>query len=1057
MNMNKNVYLTICLALAGMAFGYAQERTVAGQVSSNGVILPGVNVVVKGTTRGVSTDFDGKYSIEVPDSGAVLVFSYLGFQTREIPVGSDTTIDVNMVESSSSLDEVVVVGYGTQKKRDLVGAISSVNTEELVISSTPSIGQVLQGKVAGLQIVQNSAQPGGGLSFLIRGAASINASNQPLIVVDGFPITDFQQPESGNQYEGGTQNILNSFNPNDIDDIQVLKDASATAIYGARAANGVILITTKKGVEGKIQIDYSSSVSIQDYNDEFDVLNLKEYMEISNESAWENWASSNRIAPYGERTLEEAIADPVNGVPFRRVYSDNEIRNPRFPGTDWLSLTTRDGLIQQHNISVRGGNASTKYFLSGNLFDQNGVIKNSEMDRYSMRINLDQKINDYLSFGMNLTKSRINNQNTSLGDEGFEKSGIIRASIQQSPYIEAIDEFGNYPINPKAGKEPNPYSLLNIADEGVIDRTLTNFYLELKPITGLTARVQAGIDQGHTSRNTYIPKTVLEGAIKNGQASIANQKKNDKLLDITLNYNKLINDDHSFNFLVGYSQQNYENEGSSLGNNGFLTDAFLWNNINSGAGTKTVGSFKAETKFVSYFGRLNYVYKDRYILTSTIRRDGASVFADNNKYALFPSFAIGWNIAEEPFMEDLKDKISQLKFRFGYGQTGNADIGGNAFASYYAQPAYLNPDESLLIGVFANRLANPDLKWETTIERNLGLDFEFFRGRISGSVEVYTKEIKDLLSLKPINSYNEINEVWANIGATQSKGLEITLNTYNLDLKDFKWRSILTYSQYDDRWKERAPDWKPSIYEKVDDPIRTQFRYLSDGIMQIGETVPAQPLLIPGGVKIRDIDGFARDSEGNPITDENSRFVKSGAPDGIIDQADIVLLGSSDPDFLAGFSNIITYKNLELNFHFNGMFGRRIEDATDLTYGVGIGGVATNGNNVLSSVRDRWTPTNPSTTRPSSAGGGEDGAGDFWLQDAWFIRLQYASLSYKLPTNWFGGVLRGGALRLDANNLFLITPFKGDDPETGFDPETGRLVAAYPNVSTYTIGIDLKF
>ncbi|SDF04180.1 TonB-linked outer membrane protein, SusC/RagA family [Pricia antarctica] len=1039
------------LFLAFVSFGYAQQRTVSGQVTTNGELLPGVNVVEKGTTNGVSTDFDGNYTIDVGNQNAVLVFSYLGFESQEAPVGNRSTIDVSMEESNSALDEVVVVGYGTQRKRDVVGAISSVKTEELVLSSTASIGQVLQGKVAGLQVTQNSAQPGGGLNFLIRGAASINASNQPLIVVDGFPITDFQQPESGNQYEGGTQNILNSFNPNDIDDIQVLKDASSTSIYGARAANGVILITTKKGVAGKIQIDYSSSLSLQDYNDAFDVLKLKEWMEVSNESAWENWSSSNRIVPYGKRSLDEAIADPVNGVPFRRVFSDNEIRNPRFPGTDWLSLTTRDGFIQQHNLSVRGGNESTKYFLSGNLFTHKGVLRNSEMDRSSLRFNLDQKINKYISFGLNLTKSRINNQNTSIGDEGFEKSGIIRASIQQSPYVEAIDEFGNYPINPKAGKQPNPFSLLNIADEGVIDRTLTNFYVELKPIKGLTARVQAGIDQGNTSRNTYIPKTVLEGAVKNGQASIADERKNDKLLDITLNYTATLNENHNLTLLAGYSTQNFESQGSNLGNNGFLTDAFLWNNINSGAGTKVVGSFKSQNKFVSYFSRLNYVYKDRYILTSTVRRDGASVFAENNKYALFPSFAIGWDIAEEPFMENVKDKVSQLKFRFGYGSTGNADIGGNAFAAYYAQPAYLNPDESLLIGVFANRLANPDLKWETTTERNFGLDFELYRGRVSGSVEVYNKDVTDLLSLKPINSYNEINVVWANIGATQSKGVEVTLNTYNIDTENFKWRSILTYSKYEDRWKERAPDWKPSIFESVEDPIRPQFSYLSDGIMQIGETVPAQPLLIPGGIKIKDVDGFAKDAEGNPITDENSRFVKAGAPDGIIDQADIVLLGSSDPDFLAGFSNIITYKNLELNFHFNGMFGRRIENQTDLTYGVGIGDVATSGTNVLRSVYGRWTPTNPSTTRPSSAGGGEDGAGDFWLQDAWFIRLQYASLSYKLPKKWFGGVLRGGALRLDANNLFTITPYDG------VDPETDNLVAAYPNVSTYTVGIDLKF
>ncbi len=1047
---SKNIIVSF-IFLAFIQYGHAQQRTITGQVTTNGVILPGVNVIEKGTTNGVSTDFDGNYSIDVDNQNAILSFSYLGFQTEEITVGNSTTIDVNLEESNSALEEVVVVGYGTQKKRDVVGAVSSVKTEELVLSSTASVGQVLQGKVAGLQVTQNSAQPGGGLNFLIRGAASINASNQPLIVVDGFPITDFQQPESGNQYEGGTQNILNSFNPNDIENIQVLKDASATAIYGARAANGVVLITTKKGVAGKVQIDYSSSLSLQDYNDEFDVLNLKEWMEINNESATEGWLSANRVAPYGEVPLEDAIANPVNGLPYRRIYSDEEIRNPRFPGTDWLSLTTRDGVIQQHNISVRGGSETTKYFLSGNLFSHKGVIKNSQMDRSALRFNLDQKINDYLSFGMNLTKSRINNDNTSIGDEGFEKSGIIRASIQQSPYIEAVDEFGNYPINPRAGKQPNPFSLLNITDEGVIDRTLTNFYVELKPLPGLTARVQAGIDQGYTSRNTYIPTSVLEGSIKGGQASVANEKKNDKLLDITLNYSKTIADDHEMTLLAGYSQQKFNSEGSSLGNNDFLTDAFLWNNINSGAGTKVVGSFKNENKYISYFSRLNWVYKGRYILTSTVRRDGATVFAENKKNALFPSYAIGWDISQEPFMANISDKISQLKFRYGYGQTGNADIGGNAFAAFTANPAYLNPDESLLIGVFASRLANPNLKWESTIEQNYGLDFELYKGRVSGSIEVYSRVIEDLLQEQPINSYNEINTVWANIGSTQSKGVEITLNTYNLDLENWKWRSILTYSHYRDRWKERAPNWVPEVWENVDDPIRARFTYLNDGILQAGETSTTQPLLIPGGVKIKDLNGFSRDADGNPITDENGRAVLEGAPDGLIDRADVVYIGKEDPDFLAGFSNIISYKNLELNFHLNGMFGRSIQNQTDLTYGVGIGGLASNGQNVLRSVYDRWSPTNPSTTRPSSAGGGEDGAGDFWYQDAWFIRLQYASLSYKLPSKWFGEKLRGGAIRVDGNNLFLITPYEG------VDPETDNLTAAYPNVSTYTIGIDLRF
>ena len=718
-----------------------QDRSVTGTiVDENDQPLPGATVMVLGTNQGTTASFDGEFEITVPSGADTLVFSYIGYITQEIVLNGQTTLSIKLLPDTTNLNEVVVVGYGTQKKKDVVGAISSVKSEELVLSSTPSVGQALQGRVSGLQIVQNSAQPGGGQDFRIRGAASINASNQPLIVVDGFPITDFQQPDSGNRYDGGTQGILNSFNPNDIESIEVLKDASSTAIYGARASNGVILITTKKGKMGKISVDYSTSYSFQDYINNYEILGLQEWMQLRNDAAYENWAFLNRVYPYSDRTLEDAIANPVNGVAFTRFYSDEQIRNAG-QGTDWLGLVTRDGSIQQHNLSVRGGSESTRYFLSGNFYEQNGIVKNSGFERSSLRINIDQTLNKYVNFGLNLTTSRINNQNSQLGGDQYENSGIIRGAIQQGPHIQPIDEFGNYPINPDSALEPNPLSLLTISDEGVIDRTLGNFYLEVKPIPGLTARMQAGFDKGNTSRNTYLPRTTLWGELENGRASVAEQEKNDRLLDLTLNYTTTIEEDHSLNFLIGYSSQKYRSESTSAGNTDFISDAFLWNNLNAGAGTKIVGSSKTENNFVSYFARVNYVYKDRYILTSTVRKDGASVFAANNKYGIFPSIAVGWNLSEEPFMENLKDEISQFKLRIGYGETGNADIGGNAFAAYYAQPAYLGPDESINVGVFASRLANPDLKWETTKETNIGLDFGFLNQRIYGSVEVFNKEI----------------------------------------------------------------------------------------------------------------------------------------------------------------------------------------------------------------------------------------------------------------------------------------------------------------------------
>ena len=1018
--------------------------------------LPGATILAKGSSVGAISDFDGKYTITVPIGTTTLIFSYLGYFEQEILIGNKTEINVTMEANSTGLNEVVVVGYGTQRKKDVAGSISTVKTEELVFSSSPSVGDVLRGKVSGLQITQNSAQPGGGLDILIRGAASINASNQPLIVIDGFPITEFQQPDTNNRYNGGTQSILNSFNPNDIESISVLKDASATSIYGARAANGVILLTTKKGAAGKVQVDYSSSYSYQAYNDSFDILSLPEWMQLRNDAALENWKFLNRVTPYSSenvssRTLEEAIANPVNGVAFTRFYSDAQINNAG-QGTNWLNLITRDGSTQQHNLSLKGGTESTKYYLSGNLYKQDGILKNSAFDRASLRFNLDQKLNDYLSVGMNFTMSRINNENSQLGGDQYENSGIIRSALQYGPQIQAIDEFGNYPINPDNAQEPNPYSLLTITDQGVIDRTLTNFFMEIKPLTGLVARFQAGIDQGYTSRNTYLPRTTLWGALENGKATIANAKKNDKLFDFTLNYSKIINEDHNFNFLIGYSKQKYRSESASSGNSDFITDAFLWNNINAGGGTKVIASSKNENNLVSYFGRINYVFKDRYILTSTIRRDGSSVFSKNNRFAIFPSVAVGWDIAGEPFMKNISDNISQLKIRVGYGQTGNADIGSNAFAAYYAQPAYLNPDESILIGVFPSRLENPDLKWETTKETNIGLDFELFKGIVSGSVEVYNKEISDLLQLKPINSYNEVNTVWANIGSTQSRGVELTLNSVNVDTKDFKWKSTLTFSKFKDRWKERAEDWKPAIYQNVDDPIRAQYSYLSDGVMQIGEVVSAQPELFPGQIKVKDVNGFSRDGSGNPIVDENGKFIATGEPDGKIDEADIVLLGSSDPDFIAGFSNRISYKNFELNFHINGMFGRKIVDPTDYALGVSADGVWQNGRNALSTIYDRWTPNNPTNTRPASHYGyTQYSTGDFFLQDAWFIRLQNFSLAYNIPSKWIGKLINSAKFKLDAQNLFVITPYKG------VDPETDAYVAAYPNVKTYTIGIDIKF
>jgi TonB-linked SusC/RagA family outer membrane protein len=1033
---------------------HAQQKVITGTLNSNenGLPLGGVTITVKGTNVNAITKEDGSYKITVPSGANTLVFSSVGYLGQEVPISSSGVVNLSLAPERKGLDEVVVVGYGTQRRRDLTGAVSSIKAEDLVLSGGPDIGNMLKGKAAGLMIRQNSAQPGGGLDILIRGAGSISASNDPLIVVDGFPISDLQQPETGGRYDAGTQSILNSFNPNDIESIDVLKDASATAIYGSRAANGVILITTKRGsaTDGVPNVQYSTNFSFQKYKNSFDVLPLNEWMQVRNEAAWEQWNFANNVFPYGTRTLEEAEANPV-GAPFHKLYTQNAIDNVG-RGTDWFDLVTRDGFAQQHNLSVAGGSKGTRYLLSGNYYDQNGIVKNSGFKRITIRANVDQQLNRFVKLGVNLTASRINNSNSQLGADRYENSGVIRAALQQGPHIKAIDKDGNYPLNPQLATQPNPYSLLTITDKGRVERTLLNTFVDITPINGLLIKLKAGVDRGLTNRWNYWPRTTLHGAALKGRGSVADIDVNDYLLEATANYTKTVGTSHNFNLLLGVSEQKTKRDNNSESNTGFITDAFLWNNLNAGTGTKTVSSSRQENMIASYFGRINYNYKERYLLTATVRTDGASVFARNNKWGTFPSVAFGWNISEEPFFAKLSNTVSQLKIRASYGQTGNASIGSNAFAAYSAYPAWLSENDQILIGVSPGRLENPDLKWETTTEKNIGIDYSIFRGKISGSIELYDKVISDLLAVKPLNSYHVVSEVIANIGETQSTGFEVTVNTLNVDKKDFQWRTVFTVSKFKDRWRKRADDWKPAVYESADDPIRAVYSRVSDGIMQIGDKVPSQPELRPGMIKIQDINGYVRDDNGNPVVDENGRFLRTGAPDGLIDDADTRLLGTNDPKLMGGFTNIITYKNFSLNLDFNGLFGRKIQDPNYVEYGVSAEPIYTYGHNTLRTVKDRWTPENPSTTHPSSYYGWSPyGSGDFFLQKAWFVRLQNVSLGYKLPQQWIKKVFSVVQLHLDAQNLFVITPYDG------VDPETDSYTAAYPNIRTYTVGANFTF
>ncbi|MDR2361407.1 MAG: TonB-dependent receptor [Prevotellaceae bacterium] len=1031
-----------------------KTTTITGKVTGNDdEPLIGATVSAVGHTQSTLTDVDGSYTITAPAGVTQLRFSYIGYTDAIETVNLRARINVTLQEAATQLDELVVIGYGTVRKRDMTGSVSSVKASDVNMTAAASIGHALKGKAAGLSIIQNSAQPGGGLNILVRGGGSVNASNKPLYVVDGFPVAQLEQPGSGNDLlDGGTQSVLNFLNPNDITSIEVLKDASATAIYGARAANGVVLITTKRGVEGKTTISYGISYGVQQHSNIFDLYNLKEWMTEKNNASWDFWMFENEVVPYGNRSLEEAMNFPRNGVKYKLPYTDTEIDNAG-EGTDWVGLITRLGSVQQHNLNVQGGNARTKYLVSFNYFDHEGIIKNSAVTRYTGKANLDHAINKYVKLGVNLVATRLDNDNRALGDREFENSGLLRAAVQMGPHIQAIDSNGDYPVNPELPTQPNAYSLLNVQDHGRMDRLLANADLVIEPMKELLIKITAGTDVAYQSRKTYMPKSTLHGGLSNGIATI-NQNLNEQyLLEGTVNYSATFRSIHRLGVLAGASYERFVGNGHNLKNNDFIIDGFGWNSMGSGVGVKDVGSWGNENKMKSLFTRVNYTLLDRYLLTATFRADGASVFAKNHKWGYFPSIATAWNISEEPFMETVRPVLSMLKLRASFGQTGNSDIVENAFASYIAQPAWNTVDKDQIVGVFQSRLDNPNLKWETTTELNLGLDVALYDGRFSLTVELYRRVISDLLNYKLLNIYHDISRVIANIGKTQSHGLELTVNTKNFDGNDFSWATDFTFSTYDDRWLERTTDWKPSVYERVDDPIRARYSRIADHILQIGEAPPpSQPDLKPGQLVIRDINGYRRDEYGDPIV-ENGMFILTGGPDGIIDDADTRLMGSSDPSCIIGISNRFRWKNIDLSFDINGLFGRSMEDPTFIALGASADGIAQYGYNGLRTLKDRWTPDNPSTTQPSSFyRWSQYGAGDWFYQPAWFLRLQNVAIGYTLPKiTALGNVAPVVRIYLDANNLFILTPYKG------LDPETDVYTAAYPNARTFTIGLDVKF
>lgn len=1031
-----------------------QQIAISGWVQDTTGGIQGVSVSVKGNSRiGTVTDDNGQFHLMVPKSNSVLVFSRIGYELREIPLEGKTELRVQLNTINTDLEEVVVVGYGSVKRKDLTGAVSSVRTKDLPPAANTSIAHMLAGRAAGLTAVQQSAQPGGFVSMQIRGQSSNRA---PLVVIDGFAQTGFN-PFGDSKSEGGyvgnpgqINGDLNSINPNDIESIEVLKDASATSIYGARAAGGVILITTKRGKEGRAEVNYRGTLSTQRIYGLPKLLNPKDFMIQSNEAIKENWMRDNKVYPYGIKTLDQAIAEAqaANKPIWQTRYTDAQISNPP-AGTDWLSLVTRNGSVQEHNLSVNGGTEKTKYMISTGYYDQEGVIRNNGMKRFTTRFNLDQKFSKYISAGITSNLSQIKNNNVPLGKGASENSGIIRASMQFNPLLPEKDDKGNYMINPLEGYIVNPASLLEIKDKSVTERLLMTSYLQVNPFEGFSVRALVGADRNQGKRNYYLPTKVLFGAREGGFASINNTAKTDYTLNVVANYLKNWGE-NSLSVMAGAEYQKFNWDGSGSFNSKFPYDGVLWYNLAAGARERPgVSSYGGSSEIASYFSRVNYSFMNRYLMTFNFRADGSSNFSENHRWGYFPGVALAWKVNEENFMKGTSSWLSELKLRAGYGQTGNDNVPG--IYTYYGTGWNYILDGKITNGIGLNALGNPNLKWETQTDINVGLDFGLYGQRITGSVELFDRKVKDIIADKRLMSYQEVNTIKANLDAVkQSRGLEFSLRSNNISKPDFSWNTDLTLTYYRDRWKKRDPSFRPDINIDYNANFEELWSFLSDGIVSVNDTEYIKKFgAIPGTIKIKDVNGYKLNTDGSRVVDADGRPQYAGAPDGKIDNADLVKIGVNAP-ITIGLSNSFIWKGFDLNLYFYGMFNRWRVNDTRAYYSVESFRLR-NGANMFDEVKERWSYANMDAKYPSIfQANASYGTGDFYLEKAWFIRCRNITLGYTLPKSVAAKVLKNARIFIDAQNPFVITPYSGTDPETD-------QMAAYPNQRTFSFGVDVKF
>ena len=1015
----------LCLFLGGFTtLSYAQTTvngTVRDQEDNSG--LPGVNVLVKGSTTGTVTDIEGKYSITVPSGADTLTFSSVGYQTVEEEINGRSTVNVDLTPDLQSLSEVVVVGYGTVKKSDLTGSVASIKGESVKEFPVASVDQAIQARAPGVQVTQASAAPGGGVSVRIRGSNSVNSGSEPLYVIDGFPI----YPDNGAYGVGGSRqptNIMSTINPNDIESIEVLKDASATSIYGSRGSNGVVLITTKRGKAGESSIEYDGSVSLQTIANEVEVLNGREFATYLN-------------------TLEQS----QGGAP---IYSPEQIEAIG-EGTNWLDEIIRPGSINSHQLGFSGGSEKMRYAITGNYFNNEGILKNTDFTRYGIRLNLDNSVlDDRLTINSSWSFNRTNSNNAPTDQGG--PGGIIITALGLDPTIPIRNPDGTFALASYDGRfSTNPLQELeNVTDQDVFNRVLGNTGFTFNILEGLNFKTSIGADVLNANRTTFFPVGDSRlGRDRSGELTKASRTSFNILNENILSYNKQFNDNHRIDVVAGYTFQKEVNEGISSTNRGLSASSVDQATLGGGTDIQIPFSNRREWLLKSFLGRVNYNLMERYLLTFSFRRDGSSRFGAANKWANFPSVALGWRVAEEGFFKNspLVNVISDVKLRASWGITGNSEI------PVYNSQANLNEYNyvfggSLSLGLADERLSNPDLKWESTEMINVGLDFSFLQNKLNLTADYFYNTTEDLLLFVTIPSSLGFSSVLKNSGSLENQGFELGLNYIAIDRPNLRWDvsgniSFLRNEITDLGSSTPFFSTSTSAHLGVDgswveagNPIGVWRGYRYLGLFQSQEEIDNNPS------RSGDQPGYPRYQDTNE--------------DGEITPDDYVITGDPNPNFTWGLNTTLNFKNFDFSLFLRGVQGNEIRNLQQSEIGDGVQKI----NQIASILTDSWTPQNTGATRPvidanrDFANSFRDS--DYFIEDGSFIRVQNIALGYTLPVSNF---IRRARIYVSAQNPLLFTNYSGFDPEVnnrGQDNlNRGDDYDAYPRSRTFTLGINL--